>query len=327
MTFFNKKEDIISIELTPYGRSLLADGMLTPAFYAFYDDDILYDSEAAGFTETNNEIIKRITTETPRLKPPRDIVSVEGNIFSNETTENKKHPHTKTKTNYLTEPLGTSDQTSDFAPSWKATMLQGEITGSVATFLTGSEEYLRHIPQINCEIEYKMRIRNTSEDPPVRGLLINPVTFVSNVYPDGTYIELIEEQVLCQLKEIESFIFKDGIEVQAFLYDDTSEENLIPLKFSPESQFIKDGILLDPSEVSSVDPTLNPTYLEYYVDLSLDGEISEDDICKGVTKLKAQDIQIGIEIECDDRDSVDFDIYGSRIGSGIDGGDDVEICE
>lgn len=323
MTFFNKKEDIINIELTPYGRSLLADGKLTPAYYSFYDDDILYDASSAGFVETNNEIAQRIMTDTPRLRPQRDIVSVEGNIFSNESAENTSHPHTKTKTNYLTEPLGTSDQSSDFAPSWKATMLQGKISGSVSTYLTGSKEYLRQIPQINCEIEYKMQIRNTSEDPPTRGLQISPALYVSEVYPDGTYIELIEEQVLCQLKELEGFTFKDGIEVKAYLFEDTAEENLIPLKFPRESNLIKDGILVDfDNTVGTTDVSLDPTYLSYYVDLLLDKEIPNEDICVGVNKLKAQDIQIGIEVDCPDTESVDFDIYGSRIGS-----DDVEICE
>ena len=64
MTFFNKKEDVVSIELTPYGRSLLAKGKLKPAYYAFFDDDILYDAGAAGFSEDNNQIQTRIVDET-----------------------------------------------------------------------------------------------------------------------------------------------------------------------------------------------------------------------------------------------------------------------
>ena len=322
MTFFNKKEDIITVELTPYGRYLFGQGKLTPAYYEFHDDDILYDSEAGGFSEENNEVTKRIVSETPRLRPQRDIISVESNIFMNERNERESHPHTKTKANYLTEPIGTSDQTSDYAPSWKATMIQGHITGSVVTHLTGSKEYLRQIPQVNCEIEYKMRIRNTSEDSPVRGLQETPTLFVSEVYPDGTYVELIEEQVLCQLKELQGFIFKDGIEMQAFLYDDTEEENLIPLKLLPESGLIVNDLLLDGPTLDPLDPTISSQYLEYYVDFLVDKEIPEEDICVGVSKLKAQDIQIGIEIECSDLESVDFDIYGSRVGES-----DVEICE
>ena len=43
MTFFNKKTDVIDIELTPYGRYLLSIGKLKPVFYEFADDDVLYD--------------------------------------------------------------------------------------------------------------------------------------------------------------------------------------------------------------------------------------------------------------------------------------------
>ena len=76
MPFFDRKEDVINIELTPYGRSLLSRGDLKPAFYSFFDDDILYDSKAAGFSEEQNVIQTRIIEETPRLKPQRCYKSV-----------------------------------------------------------------------------------------------------------------------------------------------------------------------------------------------------------------------------------------------------------
>jgi hypothetical protein len=174
MAFFDKKEDVITIELTPYGRSLLAQGKLNPAFYAFFDDDVLYDSEAGGFSEDQTKIQNRIINETSYLKPVRDLQSVEKLIFENETSEENPRPHTELKLKYLTEPMGTSDQTSERAPGWSSTFIQGEITGSVETVLTGSirngvavvippitgvpttkigaDQYLKQIPQINAEI-------------------------------------------------------------------------------------------------------------------------------------------------------------------------------
>ena len=41
MEFFNKKEDVLSVELTEYGEYLLAIGKLNPTYYAFFDDDII----------------------------------------------------------------------------------------------------------------------------------------------------------------------------------------------------------------------------------------------------------------------------------------------
>jgi hypothetical protein len=318
MTFFNKKEDVIGIELTPYGRSLLSKGKLEPVYYAFFDDDILYDSAAGGFTETNNLIEARIIDETPRVRPPRDLTSVEGSIFTYERSEDETRPHTRMKLNYMTEPMGTSDQTSDDAPSWKATFIQGEITGSVQTTLTGSDKYIRQIPQIESVIEYTMQIRNTSDDPPVRGQKVSPQRPVSQVFQDGTYVEVLEEQVLSQLREIAGFNFKDSLEVEVFLYDDTAEENLIPLKFTPRNDQIVDGILLDEVRATQVD--IDPTYVEYYINFNTDGNIPSADICEGIKELKANDIQVNIEVDCPDMESVDFDIYGTRVT-------DVEICE
>ena len=44
MTFFNKKEDVIEIQLTQYGKYLLSQGKFKPVEYAFFDNDIIYDT-------------------------------------------------------------------------------------------------------------------------------------------------------------------------------------------------------------------------------------------------------------------------------------------
>ena len=43
MSFFDRKEEVLEIELTPHGRYLLSLGELRPAFYSFFDDDVVYD--------------------------------------------------------------------------------------------------------------------------------------------------------------------------------------------------------------------------------------------------------------------------------------------
>ena len=68
MEFFNKKEEVIDLQLTQYGKHLLSMGRFKPVYYAFYDDGILYDSEYGGFTEAQNEAKNRIQNNTPNLK-------------------------------------------------------------------------------------------------------------------------------------------------------------------------------------------------------------------------------------------------------------------
>ena len=61
--FADQIEEVLDIELTQYGKNLLTRGRFKPAFYAFFDDDIIYDSTYAGFTEIQNETEKRIQND------------------------------------------------------------------------------------------------------------------------------------------------------------------------------------------------------------------------------------------------------------------------
>ena len=80
MTFFNKKEEVLDVKLTPHGRYLLSIGKLNPSYYCFVDDDILYDSQAGGFTENQNDGNKRIMDDTPRVKTIPAPYGVESNF-------------------------------------------------------------------------------------------------------------------------------------------------------------------------------------------------------------------------------------------------------
>lgn len=67
MEYFDKKEDVMDLELTPFGEALLAKGDFKPEYYAFFDDEVLYDANYASITtEKQNQTKKRIK-ETPRL--------------------------------------------------------------------------------------------------------------------------------------------------------------------------------------------------------------------------------------------------------------------
>ena len=60
MKFINKKEQVIDLEITPYGKSLFSMGRFKPTYYAFFDEDVLYDSEYGGFSEHQNSASVRI---------------------------------------------------------------------------------------------------------------------------------------------------------------------------------------------------------------------------------------------------------------------------
>lgn len=62
--FLDKKEQVIDFQLTPYGKHRLSVGQLKPAYYAFFDTGVTYDSEYAGFSEVQTKIHERIKNET-----------------------------------------------------------------------------------------------------------------------------------------------------------------------------------------------------------------------------------------------------------------------
>ena len=45
MKFLDRKEQVLELHLTQYGKSLLSRGKFKPTHYAFFDDDVVYDSK------------------------------------------------------------------------------------------------------------------------------------------------------------------------------------------------------------------------------------------------------------------------------------------
>lgn len=315
MTFFDKKQDVLKIELTPYGRSLLSNGKLMPKYYAFFDDDIVYDISAIGGTEDQDAIKNRILNETPRLRPQRDLTSPENLISNFERGESSSRPFSEVQLNYLTEPLGTSDGTERNASSWHLTTILGEIDSSDSTYdVSGS--YLRQIPQVNMTLEYKMEVRNTRDDSPVRGQPTSPSLPASRVFEDGTYLQISDDQIIARIIEENGFTFKEGLEIEAFIFED--EEKIIPLKMTPKTKSIINNMLVDENDEDSfID--VDKTYLEFWMSIFFDEDIPDSDLCKGIEKLKKEDILLDIEVECPDEDGIDFDIYRTRVT-------DVEKC-
>ena len=82
MEFFNKKEEVIDIKLTQFGRYLLSKGELKPAFYSFHDDNIIYDVQKTGLTEVQKESEARIES-TPTMHHQISISSLEKEFNNN----------------------------------------------------------------------------------------------------------------------------------------------------------------------------------------------------------------------------------------------------
>ena len=83
MSFFNKKEEVLDIELTQLGKYLLSKGKFKPVFYVFSDDEILYNVEyVGGSPEKAKKTSTRIQKETPRFKTLYEHDGVESRVLA-----------------------------------------------------------------------------------------------------------------------------------------------------------------------------------------------------------------------------------------------------
>ena len=230
MSFFDKKEDVLEIVLTPHGRSLLSKGKLMPAYYSFLDDDVIYDVASVGDTELNYQVKGRILETNLSLKPQTN----HSDIMVKFTESNPDLTNDVMKKNVYT--LGTSNNLEEYAPAWNIQLSKGEISSSSKTVLVGNKPL--NIPQVNIEIEYAMSVSNINNVKQRRGIQQSAELPMSNIYSDGSYLKIDEEQIIAQILEENGFGHAERIEIEVYKYDDSSTEKLIPLKFTKKKIYI-----------------------------------------------------------------------------------------
>ena len=328
MKFLNKKEEIIQVKLTQYGKHLLSKGLMEPVYYAFYDDNVLYDAEYAGITtETQNEAHDRIVKNTPQIEAQYIYDSVEEQVRKVNDyirdADQKNHTYgllaelgseatlpQGAQYHAMTSPLGTSKLDSDYAPAWNISFLNGTISGSVP-LMTGSYQN-SFIPQITPRpVTYKYRVvegdmmspQSARDLEDADDFLINPDTHPNQTaleesqiqgglgsgefveqFDDGNYLAIYDDSLLLQVSEENTDFDKENFDIEIYKVSTqesadkigSNKEVLIPLYFSKQPDLIRNGILLDPDEISAEEkenPQDDPSYVGYFFDVLTDREI------------------------------------------------------
>jgi hypothetical protein len=186
MEFFNKKQDVIDLQLTGYGKQLLSRGLFKPVYYAFSDDGVIYDSQwisGSNGDAQQSDIETRIQEETPRLKTQYRKVGAEKAIFnsinassfyaaatsifeiseiSEVTAENAEQVYELFQSlasnvgfaeaeKLIQSTLGTKSFQNSFDPAWTALFYHGEISGSTPHYQKNNI-LVPKIPQLNCTL-------------------------------------------------------------------------------------------------------------------------------------------------------------------------------
>jgi len=318
MGFFNRKEDVIDLQLTQHGKYLLSLGKLKPLYYAFFDDDIIYDNQHTGIIEEQNEAKPRIQ-EALRPKTQYVFSSIESRVhqtnehyFSNEKklSEIFTIQPTAEKHYALASPLGTSELGNPYNPQWIIEYLDADLSSS-ANFTTGSNFNLR-TPQLNSTIYYDITVDKEAF------LDFSPNTWQQSVdkipvsspeaYAEMAGVFIQGNSLLLQINERNVMFDKDNFEIEVCKVETqiiesnqgagsaTTKEILLPLYFARDKEYISDIDDFAGGEFMDVDSN----YVEYYFNVFVDKEIDEEFLCAAVKGRGAEDVFIDDILDCPD---------------------------
>jgi hypothetical protein len=307
--FFNKKEEMLEIQLTEYGKYLLSIGKLSPVYYTFHDDEILYNSEytVSGAAENQNDIDQRIRYNTPNLKviPTRSgaqtrveryIEQVEGALASTNSdpagqTEALHQESFIDKVNFSSYMLGTGDMTTDKTAAWSVSALKNTIDSTKEYIVTNPSSsaadinngVITIIPQINIDIDYQMFYRQGQfGSDAISG-------YLSGSGEGGLYLALYEDYLVVDVLEGNTNFQKENFDVEVY-FDSTASGSLPTPSTLQQMAFLKDpqdvGAFTAPKYLGN--PETNIGNVEYYFNLYLDEDLPSD--IRSEIGLSARDI-------------------------------------
>ena len=284
--FINKKEEVIDISLTQHGKYLISKGKFKPSFYAFYDDDILYDGAHARVTSgSQNENLTRIK-DTQRLKinPIRQIMNLDEGV--NQATASCVQDINAS----YNSPVGVADSFKEFVPSWKIQpMLDSEyLSGSVSYSASLGQKH--RIPQIDVHIECRYK----------QNILQNPEVIQAEEIP-RIFLSIEEENTVFKNTsnfEIEVYEIENAVSWRSSAEGTDGGPRLRRLRFaelgSPEEKMAMDRTFLDPSyytfaqdEEQILDnyPVLDQSHVEHFMYFRVDNQISDLDLIAAPSPL------------------------------------------
>lgn len=302
MTFFNKKEDVLDIQLTQLGKYLLSKGKLKPVFYAFSDDEVLYDTRyVSGTAEDNRESSDRIQKDTQRLKTLYEHDGVESRILSlNGHSVEKARGHgwqarVRGRTEEMPldqvygvdtieqEKMGSDDRNlfrnflgnstigERSAPSWQVDSLHGGQITKVNISSSSPNVGIKR-PVINFEIEYEINGRPivaSDQNPSDYGSeneLAQHFGAVLN-FSDGYEAEIIEKKLVLSFIEENVDFDLENFEFEMY------EVEGVHVNQNANNATVETLKKLYFAETSQ--EFENPNYIQYYFDIVTDNDVGD----------------------------------------------------
>ena len=291
MEFFNKKEDVIDIKLTQFGRYLLGKGKLKPAYYAFFDDNVIYASEKmaisgsdSGLSELQNSSQERIK-QTPTVKHQVSFTSLQKQ-FNSVQEYYDKNPEAEFQKNaeknyLLPSPLGTMNVNTGYVPAWTVTTFNSNISGSSSSLVVTSSfgSYTLNIPQLS--MSKTINTINLNANAPAQATDQN--LFLTDLSEAESAVGVNADDdlfFLLKVDENNSFFQKKNFDIEIFEIEEEFDssnikigESIRPLLFVPPG--LNTLTALEEEQVQ-----VQQQYSEYYFDILVDEEIDDNIICR-----------------------------------------------
>jgi len=238
--FINKKEEVISISLTQYGKYLFSKGDFKPAHYSFYDDDILYDGSHAGVTSgSQNENLTRIKdSQTLKINPIYEIMKLDEGV----------NQHTASCVQKVKDindsPIGNADPWTEYAPAWKIQPILDSQHFSGSVSYSASLGGGARIPQIDIDVEYRYD-KGSNQDP-------------------KTILALEEPRVLLDIQEVNT-IFKNSLNFEIEVYEIENATNWRSgVETGPRLRQLQFASLGTEEEITALERTMDdPSYYTF----------------------------------------------------------------
>ena len=255
MEFLDAKEQVIDLELTSYGRFMLSQGKFDPKIYAFFDNDIVYDSrfaQSGSITKTKelqNSIEGRIQEGTPRLAvqtlyrgselgvfsaEPNLIYNLMPGVLADKTNLVVNLTQTPDKSYIFQEPIGNSAYNSKNVAAWNIGFYKAPLSGS-STVWSGSTGDIptTFIPQLSCSVQYSLEtydvpMENQSSYDTWKDLgaqsfqdLKSKSTVLYDpatpvFFDNGSYMIYRDDFALLKVEEVNTEFLKENFELEVF---------------------------------------------------------------------------------------------------------------
>jgi hypothetical protein len=212
----------------------------------------------------------------------------------------------------MPNPIGTNSNIEKKSAGWNIIALDKDI--DTFSFTSSLNSSIQNIPQINCSCNFTMSVGNLNTFDGNFAELANE--FDLEIDTADNFIKLEKEILVFYLMEKNGFVNNDSFEVEVFMFEEDNS-NLTKLSFEKDHQMVVNDIYQE-NEMRNIEHT--PEFVEHYINLLVDSEVPDAEICKGIKKLKESNIYLDLNLKCPEEDLGFVDLYARTIG-------DVEECD